>query len=185
MSDRSQRWSSPPPMEINTSAQYEAVLHTTAGDFTIELFTKQSPVAVNNFIFLARHDFFNGDQFFRVVPGFVIQTGDPLNNGTGGPGYKWNDELPVPYAYAPGIVAMANAGPNTNGSQWFICTGPQSAGLNQMPNYTQFGRVVSGMSVVEKIGAGEVRRNPMSGEVSQPIDPIVIESVTIHETPAS
>lgn len=172
-------------MELNPSSGYEAVLHTILGDFTIELFVKESPAAVNNFVFLARQDFFNGDQFFRVVPGFVIQTGDPLNKGTGGPGYKWDDELPVPFKYGPGIVAMANAGPNTNGSQWFICTGPNSAGLNQHPNYTQFGRVTEGMSVVEQIGSARVQRNPASGEVSQPLDPVVIETVTIKETSAS
>lgn len=171
-------------MAIDPAAKYAAVVHTTAGDFTIDLFAQESPAAVNNFVFLARQEFFHGDTFFRVVPGFVIQTGDPLDQGTGGPGYQWNDELPVPHPYGPGIVAMANAGPNTNGSQWFVCTGPQSAGLNQHPSYTEFGRVVDGMAVVEQIGSARVQMNPMSREMSQPVEPVTIESIEIWETAA-
>jgi cyclophilin family peptidyl-prolyl cis-trans isomerase len=172
-------------MEIDPNAQYRAVIATTAGSFTIELLAKESPVAVNNFVFLARQGFFEGDQFFRVLKTFVLQTGDPLNNGTGGPGYQWDDELPIHVPYGPGIIAMANAGPNTNGSQFFVCTGADSAGLNRYPNYTQFGRVIDGMSVVETIADGKVEYNPRMQEVSRPVDPVTVESVTIEELPAT
>lgn len=184
MPEHASQWSAPPAMEIDAAARYEAIVQTSAGAFTIELFAGESPRAVNNFVFLARQGFFAANQFFRVVPQFVIQTGDPGNSGTGGPGYSWDDELPVPFPYGAGIVAMANAGPNTNGSQWFICTGPQSAGLNRYPNYTQFGRVTEGMDVVERIGRGKVRPNPMTGEQSQPLEPVSIQAVEIRETPA-
>ncbi len=171
-------------MTIDPSATYRAVVRTTAGSFTIDLMAKVSPVAVNNFVFLARQGFFDGDQFFRVLKTFVLQTGDPLNNGTGGPGYRWDDELPIREPYGPGVVAMANAGPNTNGSQFFVCTGPDSAGLNRQPNYTQFGKVVEGMSVVEEIAGGKVEYNPRTQELSRPVSPVTIETVTIEEYPA-
>jgi cyclophilin family peptidyl-prolyl cis-trans isomerase len=172
-------------MVIDPHRQYEAVVKTTAGSFTISLFAKQDPVAVNNFVFLAQHQFFNGDTFFRVVKDFVIQTGDPLNQGTGGPGYQWNGELPPPYPYGPGIVAMANTGnPNTNGSQFFICTGSQSQSLNQTPIYTEVGRVTAGWDTVLKIAAGPVVANPvMGGEVSKPVHPVTILDVTVHSQP--
>ncbi len=185
MSGRDLRWSTPPAMMIDQNTTYRAVVKTTAGSFTIELFAKEAPAAANNFVFLAKNGFFEGDLFFRVLKTFVIQTGDPLNNGTGGPGYQWNDELPIAVPYGPGIVAMANAGPNTNGSQFFVCTGLDSAGLNRYPNYTEFGRVVEGMSVVEQIAAGDVEFNPQMQEMSRPVDPVAIESVSIEESPAA
>ena len=169
-------------MEIDPEKSYRAVIDTTAGAFTVELFAQASPVAVNNFVFLARQGFFDGDTFFRVLKTFVIQTGDPLNTGTGGPGYQWNDELPIQVPYGPGIVAMANAGPNTNGSQFFVCTGQDSAGLNRYPNYTQFGLVMEGMEVVEQIAAGKVEYNPRMQEMSRPVQPVEISSVRIEES---
>ncbi|MCL6442773.1 MAG: peptidylprolyl isomerase [Alicyclobacillus sp.] len=175
------QWSSPPAMQIDPDKQYQAVVHTNYGDFTIQLFAKDTPHTVNNFVFLARHQFYNGLKFFRIIKTFMIQTGSPNNDGTGGPGYEFADELPPKYPYAPGIVAMANAGPNTNGSQFFICTGADSAGLNQQPAYTEFGKVVSGMKVVEKIAAIPVKMNPMSGEVSLPTKNAYIESIDISE----
>ncbi|MCY0898348.1 MAG: peptidylprolyl isomerase [Firmicutes bacterium] len=180
------RWNSPPPLTINRRDQYEAVVHTTAGTFVIDLFAQQDPVAVNNFVFLAKQHFYDQDQFFRVLKSFVIQTGDPLNNGTGGPGYTWKGELPVPFPYQPGIVAMAvsNNNPNTNGSQFFICTGPQSEELNQDPIYTEVGRVVGGWSTIEKIADGAVTVNPLTGEDSKPLHPYVITSITIQTHPA-
>ncbi|MDA8193672.1 MAG: peptidylprolyl isomerase [Thermaerobacter sp.] len=174
-------WSHPPAMTINPNGHYLAVIKTTAGTFTISLFAKQDPVAVNNFVFLAHHDFFNGNRFFRVLAPFIIQTGDPLNNGTGGPGYQWNGELPRAFPYQPGIVAMANANnPNTNGSQFFICTGSESETLNQDPIYTELGRVTQGWAVVKTIADGAVTTNPTTGEDSMPVHPYSIISVTIQ-----
>lgn len=174
-----QRWSSPPAMQIDTSKTYTATVQTNYGPFTISLFAKQDPVAVNNFVFLANHNFFVGDRFFRILKSFVIQTGDPLNNGTGGPGYQWKDELPPTYPYGPGIVAMANAGTNTNGSQFFVCTGSQSQQLNNSPLYTEFGRVISGMPVVLKIADIPVKANPVTQEDSYPTRTAWIKRVTI------
>lgn len=171
-------------MALNPKDAYRAVVHTTAGTFTMDLFSTQDPVAVNNFVFLARHKFFNSDTFFRILKSFVIQTGDPLNNGSGGPGYTWNAELPPPYPYQPGIVAMAVSGtnPNTNGSQFFICTGASSKQLNQEPLYTEVGRVVSGMSTITKIADGKVTVNPSTNELSDPVHPYRIVHITIQTT---
>jgi len=118
--------------------------------------------------------------FHRIIKTFMIQTGDPTGTGSGSPGYKFADELPVKHSYDPGIVAMANAGPNTNGSQFFICTGADAAGLNNYPNYTQFGKVTDGMDVVLKIAAVKVQLSA-SGEMSKPVDPPVIKSITISQ----
>jgi len=175
-----QRWTQPPAMQIDTSKTYTALLHTSLGDITIQLLAKQAPNTVNNFVFLAQHGFYNGDKIFRIIQNFMFQTGDPNNNGTGGPGYQFADELPPALPYGPGVVAMANAGANTNGSQFFVCTvGPDCAGLNQQPNYTVFGKVTAGMDVVTKIAAVPVTANPTTNEVSMPTNPPVITSVTI------
>lgn len=176
----SQQWSKPPAMSINQKKQYDAVVNTNYGSFTIQLFVKDSPKTVNNFVFLADHNFYNNDAFFRIMKTFMVQTGDPKNNGTGGPGYQFKDELPVKHKYQPGIVAMANAGPNTNGSQFFICTGADSESLNQQPNYTQFGQVIKGMSVVQKIASIPVTANPQTGEQSYPTKIAYIKSVNIQ-----
>ncbi len=177
-----QRWTSPPPMQINSTKQYDAVVQTNYGNFTIQLFAKSAPKTVNNFVFLAQHHFFTGDTFFRIIKSFMIQTGDPRNNGTGGPGYEFASELPPKYPYAPGIVAMANRGANTvsNGSQFFICTGSESQSLNQQPIYTEFGKVIQGMSVVQKIASIPVKQNPQTGENSFPTKMAYIESVTVQ-----
>ena len=181
------RWNAPPPMTISSSNSYQATVHTTAGSFVIQLFSQQDPVAVNNFVFLANQHFFNHDTFFRVLKSFVIQTGDPLNNGTGGPGYTWKAELPPPFPYQPGIVAMAinPSNVNSNGSQFFICTGPQSENLNSQPNYTEVGRVIKGWPVVQKIAAGKVTTNPVTNEPSYPVHPYRITSITIQTAPAN
>ncbi|WAH35855.1 peptidylprolyl isomerase [Alicyclobacillus dauci] len=175
-----QRWSSPPKMTINPNKNYDAVVHTNYGDFTIQLMAKDSPKTVNNFVFLAQHGFYHDDKFFRIMQSFMIQTGDPNNNGTGGPGYQFADELPPKTKYAPGIVAMANAGPNTNGSQFFIGTGSDVDSLNSQPNYTIFGKVSSGMDVVNKIAAIPVTTNPQTQEPSYPTKTAYIESVDIQ-----
>lgn len=179
---RDMRWKNPPAMAINPKAQYDAVVKTTKGSFTISLFAQQDPRSVNNFVFLANHHFFDGDLFFRVIQPFMIQTGDPLNNGRGGPGYQWKGELPPPFPYAKGIVAMANANnPDTNGSQFFICTGSECQSLNQTPTYTEVGRVTKGMGVVEAIAAGKVVVNPAMNEKSKPVHPVKILSVDIQK----
>lgn len=126
-------------------------MRTTKGEIVFELFGDEAPKTVSNFVYLTNLTFYNGLTFHRVVPGFVIQGGDPLGNGTGGPGYQFEDE-PVTRDYAAGIVAMANAGPNTNGSQFFIVLEDQP-GLPK--NYNVFGRVISGMDVVQKIQVGD------------------------------
>lgn len=175
-----QRWSTPPKMIIDTSKQYDALVHTNYGDFTIQLLAKESPITVNNFVFLAQHQFYHDDKFFRIIKSFMVQTGDPNNDGTGGPGYQFKDELPPKEQYAPGIVAMANAGPNTNGSQFFVGTGSDMAQLNSNPAYTIFGKVTKGMNVVNQIASIPVTTNPQSNEASYPLATAYIESVTIQ-----
>ncbi len=176
-------YSSPPAMQIDTSKKYVAIVDTSLGSFKIQLFANETPKTVNNFVFLSKQGFYNGVIFHRIMKTFMIQTGDPNGNGSGGPGYKFADELPPKHKYDVGIVAMANAGPNTNGSQFFICTGPDSQNLNNMPNYTQFGQVVEGMDVVQKIASVPVGPNPnMPGEMSKPTNPPVINSITITES---
>lgn len=140
-----------PPMCINTSATYTAVVKTDVGTFDIALNAKEAPKTVNNFVFLARYHYYDGIIFHRVMPGFVVQGGDPTGTGTGGPGYTFADELPKAGAYKLGSVAMANAGANTNGSQFFVVVGTQGEQLQ--PSYSLFGQVTSGMSVVQKIAA--------------------------------
>ena len=180
VAQRNNKYSSAPPMSIDKSKQYNAVVTTSLGTFTIKLLGNDAPVAVNNFVFLARQGFFNGITFHRIIKDFMIQTGDPLGTGTGGPGYKFADELPNKLSYGPGIVAMANSGPNTNGSQFFICTGEQSKNLNSSPNYTIWGQVVAGMDVVQKIAAVPVMATSR-GEVSKPTNEVLITDITINE----
>ncbi len=176
-------WPHPPAMTLNPKAHYTAIVATSLGTFDIKLFAKQDPLAVNNFVFLARHQFYNGLRIFRVVPSFVFQTGDPKNNGLGGPGYYVKDELPPTVPYAPGVVAYANNGPNHNGSQFFVCTGAESKSLAQYPNFTEIGQVTpSTMAVVKRIGSVKVEYNPLMKEMSKPVTPITMISVTIKET---
>jgi cyclophilin family peptidyl-prolyl cis-trans isomerase len=136
-------------------------------------------LTVNNFIFLSKQGFYNGVIFHRIIKTFMIQTGDPTGTGMGDPGYKFADELPPKHKYDVGIVAMANSGPNTNGSQFFICTGTDAKSLDNYPNYTQFGQVSEGMDVVQKIASVPVVSN--GRELSKPVTPPVIISITITE----
>jgi cyclophilin family peptidyl-prolyl cis-trans isomerase len=151
------KWSSAPAMTIDPTKTYTATVKTDLGTFVIALNAKDAPKTVNNFVFLAEHHFFDCAIFLRVIPGFVDQTGDPTGTGSGGPGYTIPDEYPATASnaadqYPLGSVAMANTGqPNTGGSQWFIVAGAQGESLS--PTYSLFGRVTSGMSVVEKINA--------------------------------
>lgn len=175
------RYTSPPAMNLDVNHTYRAAVETTEGSFTIELFAKDAPKTVNNFLFLAREGFYDNVIFHRVIQSFMIQTGDPTGTGRGGPGYRFADELNNGHTYEPGIVAMANAGAGTNGSQFFICTGPDSASLNKMPNYTIFGKVVEGMEVVQKLASAPVETSD-SGELSQPIEAISITKITVTES---
>ena len=147
------QWSKAPAMTIDPTKAYTATVKTDAGTFMIALDAAKTPLAVNNFVFLAQNHFFDCIVFHRVIPGFMNQTGDPTGTGTGGPGYSFADELPPTASpqYPLGAVAMANSGPNTNGSQFFIVTG--SDGESLAPNYTLFGQVTSGLGVVQKINA--------------------------------
>ncbi|HUQ40669.1 MAG TPA: peptidylprolyl isomerase [Acidimicrobiales bacterium] len=136
---------------LDDAKQYRAKVETDVGSFTVELDRKRAPATVNNFVFLARYRYFEGIVFHRVIPGFVVQGGDPEGTGTGGPGYQFDDELPKAGEYEIGSLAMANSGPNTNGSQFFVVTGPQGESLP--PSYSLFGKVTEGMDVVKKIEA--------------------------------
>jgi peptidylprolyl isomerase len=174
------RWNAPPAMQIDPAKKYTATVETSLGSFKIELLAKESPKTVNNFVFLAKEGFYDWVIFHRIIKAFMVQTGDPTGTGSGGPGYRFADELPARHSYEAGMVAMANAGPNTNGSQFFICTGDQSQGLDGAPNYTQFGRISGGMEIVYKIAGVQVTRSP-HGEFSKPIDPPVIKGIEITE----
>ena len=144
-------WSSAPAMSIDTAKTYTAKVVTTTGDFTITLDAAKAPTTVNNFVFLANQGFYHCIIFHRVIPGFMDQTGDPTGTGTSGPGYQFKDELPATAnpQYPIGSVAMANSGPDTNGSQFFIVTGAQGESLP--PSYSLFGQVTSGMDVAQTI----------------------------------
>ena len=142
----------PPAHEIDDNAIYEVTIATDKGDIVLELDPQLAPTTVNNFVALARQGFYDNLTFHRVVPEFVIQGGDPDGSGRGGPGYRFADE-PVRGEYTLGAIAMANAGPDTNGSQFFICHGRNSEGLP--PSYTIFGKVTSGMEHVDRIKQGD------------------------------
>ncbi|QHW34485.1 peptidylprolyl isomerase [Paenibacillus rhizovicinus] len=176
------QWAEKPKMAIDTNKSYSAVFSTNKGDFTVELYAKDRPETVNSFVFLAKEKFYEGVKFHRIMQSFMIQTGDPLGNGTGGPGYTIPDELDSKYTYDEGVVAMANTGqPNSGGSQFFICTGPDAArSLNPNPNYTIFGKVSEGMDVVQAIAATPVEMSDR-GEPSVPTEDVIIKSITISE----
>ena len=164
-----------PEMTIDQNKKYEATLHTSVGDITISLNTKETPITANNFIYLAKNQFYDNTIFHRVIDGFMIQGGDPRGDGTGGPGYQFDDEN-FSGEYKRGTIAMANSGPNTNGSQFFIMH--QDYGLQ--PNYVIFGQVISGLEIVDKIATAKVT-NSFSGELSKPVEPVTINSITITE----
>jgi cyclophilin family peptidyl-prolyl cis-trans isomerase len=169
---------SPPPMRIDPSTRYTAVLTTSCGRIVIALDARAAPMTVNNFVFLARNRFYDGLTFHRVVPGFVIQGGDPAGDGSGGPGYTFADELPRD-GYRPGSVAMANAGPDTNGSQFFIVTGDASGLAN---DYSRFGRVVRGLGVARRIESfADPAADPNDPSTQAPTKPVYIESVRVSE----
>lgn len=161
---------SAPELTIDPKKKYTASIETTAGTMTAEFFPEDAPNTVNNFVFLARDGYYENVIFHRVIPNFMIQGGDPGGTGTGGPGYKFKDE-PVKRKYTRGTLAMANAGPNTNGSQFFI----MHADYGLPPNYTIFGQLTSGEDVLDAIATA-----PTGGQ-DRPRDPVKMTKVTITE----
>jgi cyclophilin family peptidyl-prolyl cis-trans isomerase len=163
----------PPPMTIDAAKKYSATIDTSCGKITVELDPKAAPKTVNSFVFLANKKFFDGLTWHRVVKDFVIQGGDPQGTGSGGPGYEFEDELPQgANVYLPGVLAMANSGPNTNGSQFFIVTG--NGGLRLGNSYNLFGKVTEGLVVAQKLESFNAGDGP-------PSRPLYIFSVTVKE----
>jgi len=148
------KYEAPPPMTVGVDRTLTVTMRTSRGDIVLELYPQHAPVTVNNFLFLAGEGFYDGVAFHRVIPDFVIQGGDPTGTGSGGPGYRFEDEIVGnPLRHGTGALSMANAGPGTNGSQFFITRRPQS---HLDGRHTVFGRVVSGQDVVEAIRQGDV-----------------------------
>ena len=170
---RQQDFGSAPEMGIDASKRYTATIDTTLGELVVALDAASAPKTVNNFVFLALNHYYDGVIFHRIINGFMCQGGDPTGTGRGGPGYKFEDELPKPGRYEVGSVAMANAGPNTNGSQFFIVSGPSGVGLP--PLYSLFGKVVKGLDVVDTM------QRVATGGGDRPKEDVVINSVTITE----
>ena len=163
-----------PDMEIDPAKRYTAEMETSMGTMTIALDAASAPKTVNNFVFLARQGFYDGVIFHRIIQGFMCQGGDPDGTGRGGPGYKFEDELPKPGRYEVGSIAMANAGPNTNGSQFFIVSGP--SGVRLPPQYSLFGKVVKGLEVLDEM------EKVQTGPGDRPIQDVVINKVAITES---
>ncbi len=168
-----QHFDAAPPMIIDPAKTYGATMVTSLGTLEIALDPLAAPMTVNSFVFLARWHYFDGIVFHRIIPGFVLQGGDPTGSGSGGPGYRFEDELPKAGRYELGVLAMANAGPNTNGSQFFVISGPD--GIRLPPLYALFGKVVKGLDVVAAI-------NDVGSPSGKPRERVVIESVTISES---
>lgn len=165
-------YAAPPPMTIDINKQYAATIETEKGDIVVELFAADAPKTVNNFVFLAREGFYNGCTFHRVIPGFMAQGGDPTGTGAGGPGYTFEDEFSQ-RSHTAGALSMANRGPNTNGSQFFITYTPQP---HLDGRHTVFGRVIEGMDVLNKLTPRDPLKNPsFEGDT--------ITRITIDESP--
>lgn len=166
------QWSAPPAMQIDVNKKYTATLSLDKGDIVIELLAQAAPITVNNFVFLARAGYYDGMTFHRVLSGFMAQTGDPTGTGAGGPGYQFEDEIRPELVFdQPGLVAMANSGAGTNGSQFFITYVP-TPHLNGA--HTIFGRVIAGMDVAERLTLRDPAANPL-----EPGD--VVNTVTVTE----
>jgi cyclophilin family peptidyl-prolyl cis-trans isomerase len=149
-------WNSPPKMEIDTSKKYTAILETAKGNLVLELFAKDVPKTVNNFVFLARQGFYDNTTFHRVIPDFMVQGGDPTGTGMGGPGYKFADEF-TSHGHDAGVISMANSGSNTNGSQFFITYVPTHYLDGK---HSVFGKLIEGMDVLKKITPRDPSQNP-------------------------
>ncbi|MBA4179266.1 MAG: peptidylprolyl isomerase [Anaerolinea sp.] len=164
------QYSGAPALSIDPAKTYTASIETTAGTMSVEFFPEDAPNTVNNFVFLARDGYYEDVIFHRVIPGFMIQGGDPTGSGSGGPGYRFKDE-PVSKKYTRGTLAMANAGPNTNGSQFFI----MHADYGLPPSYTIFGRLTAGEDVLDAIATAP------KGAQDRPKEPVKMTKVTITE----
>jgi peptidylprolyl isomerase len=169
---RTTKFSAPPEMMIDPSKTYTAVMDTSMGSMTIELDAANAPLTVNNFVFLATNRYYEGVTFHRIIQGFVCQGGDPEGTGRGGPGYRFADEE-VKKPYEIGSLAMANAGPDTNGSQFFLISGP--SGVRLPPQYNHFGKVTEGLDVVD-----QMEKVP-TGPGDRPREQVVINGVTVTE----
>jgi len=176
------QFSGPPPLTIDTKKTYIATLKTSCGTIVIELDAKTAPKTVNSFVFLARHGYFDGQYFHRLDTSIdVIQGGDPLGNGTGGPGYSIPDELTGKDTYGPGTLAMANAGANTGGSQFFLITGPKGHNLDAQPNYTVFGHVIKGLDVAARIQQLPIQDKSAGLSGQKPKMAVYIDTVRVTE----
>jgi cyclophilin family peptidyl-prolyl cis-trans isomerase len=167
---KTQKFHDKPEFGIDPQKRYTATMETSMGTIVIALDALNAPVTVNNFVFLAGYHYYDGIIFHRIINGFVCQGGDPGGTGTGGPGYRFEDE-PVKNRYQIGSLAMANAGPNTNGSQFFLISGPN--GVTLPPQYNHFGQVVKGLEVVDAM------QKVPTGRGDRPVTDVVINSVTI------
>jgi cyclophilin family peptidyl-prolyl cis-trans isomerase len=178
VSTNPKQFAAAPAMQIDPKKKYSATIDTSLGSMKAELYVEDAPKTVNNFVFLARQGYYDSSPFHRIMKDFMIQTGDPVNrNGTGGPGYRFEDEA-VKRPYERGTLAMANAGPNTNGSQFFIVHG---ASVGLPPNYTIFGKLTDGLDTLDKIANVAVGPSS-SGERSKPQSEVTITTVKIDET---
>jgi cyclophilin family peptidyl-prolyl cis-trans isomerase len=173
-SERQTKFPGPMPMTIDPEKSYQATISTSRGDMVAFLHPNKAPQTVNNFVNLARYHYYDGLVFHRVINGFMIQGGCPEGSGRGGPGYRFEDELPQPGQYEIGSLAMANAGPNTNGSQFFIVSGASGVGLP--PQYSLFGKLISGLDVLDAIQKVSTNRQ------DRPDTDVTINSITIDES---
>jgi peptidyl-prolyl cis-trans isomerase B (cyclophilin B) len=175
-----EQFAKPPPMKIDPSKTYTATLDTSCGTIVIQLLADQAPTTVNSFVFLAGKGYFDGTRFHRIDTSIeIIQGGDPTGTGSGSPGYTIPDELTGNESYGPGVVAMANAGPNTGGSQFFIVYGPKGHNLDSAPNYTIFGRIVKGLGVVKRIAEIPVQDPSAGPPGQQPTKSVYIDTVKV------
>ena len=172
------QWSEPPKMTIDVAKTYLFTIETSEGAMKGRLFPGEAPVTVNNFVFLARQGYYDDMIVHRVLKGFMIQTGDPTGTGSGGPGYKFQDE-PITREYLKGTLSMANAGPNTNGSQFFVVLGDLRGRLAK--NHTVFGEVEEGLDVLDRIAETEVVAPTQGAEKSRPVKDIIVKKITIEE----
>lgn len=174
-SSMKKNYTAAPALTINQNKTYAADVKTSKGSFTIEFFTKDTPQTVNNFVFLAKEGFYDGTVFHRIIKDFMIQGGDPKGDGTGGPGYSFPDEK-ITRNYTRGTVAMANSGPNTNGSQFFI----MHKDTDLPKNYVIFGQVTKGLETIDAIASIPTGQNSF-GEQSTPTEKVTIEKISVNE----
>ncbi|HCG90906.1 MAG TPA: peptidylprolyl isomerase [Dehalococcoidia bacterium] len=172
------RYDNAPENSLEEGKNYSAIIKTSKGDMTLELFTDEVPITTNNFIFLAREGFYENGCFHRIIKDFMVQGGCPRGTGSGGPGYQFNDEA-VTRPYTKGTLAMANAGPNTNGSQFFIVHGED---VPLPPNYTIFGLLTDGGEVLESLANAAIDYTKPSGEQSIPAERLTINTIEIIES---